>query len=87
MNYIDAEQAAKIPKAIWEFFHGIYGGGPTILVDLDTEGDGEYPVGENESETEQQTAAVGNEMGDAPIPLDDHVESNPEGLCNGFSTG
>uniref|UniRef100_A0AAR5QDD5 Ubiquitin carboxyl-terminal hydrolase n=1 Tax=Dendroctonus ponderosae TaxID=77166 RepID=A0AAR5QDD5_DENPD len=85
VNYIDAEQATQIPQATWEFFHGIYGGGPTILVDLETEGDGEFPVGESETETEQQTV-VGNEMGDAPIPLDDYVESIQEKLCNGFDS-
>ncbi|CAG9762211.1 unnamed protein product [Ceutorhynchus assimilis] len=72
---IDTDEAAEVPESIWEFFHNIYGGGPTIYIE---------PEAENETintTMSQQSPMMANEKGDAP--LESLVSENV--LCNGVN--
>ncbi|XP_066154827.1 ubiquitin carboxyl-terminal hydrolase 20 isoform X1 [Euwallacea fornicatus] len=58
---IDPDEAADVSQPIWDFFHGIYGGGPTIRVDSEVDGDVEFPLDVNEIEVETD-GTNGNEV-------------------------
>ncbi|XP_050312618.1 ubiquitin carboxyl-terminal hydrolase 20 isoform X2 [Anthonomus grandis grandis] len=81
-NHIDTDEAAEVSKPIWDFFHNIYGGGPTILVNFDSDEEGEQtppcPAPPPESDPIEKEMGDGPEINGVAEELIETENSEPE---------